>query len=171
MKRLFAFLLLSFLVNLSSNAQIQRKFYDFTLGETSKREVISYFKAKGIKIEKKEEDSYCIENLKFGGDVWSFASFMFYKDKLMNVYYSSNERDKGRALLAQKWENISNLIFKKYAEFKDLGRSSEDRQIFDDGYTSLTIAYDYFEGVKFVTISYYDIRLALEKIKQEENEF
>lgn len=171
MKRLFTLLLLSFFVNLSSNAQIQRNFYDFTLGVTSKREFISYFKAKGIKVEKKDDESYYIENLKFGGEVWSFACFMFYNDKLMKVYYSENELNKGSALLAQRWEKLNNLIFKKYAGFKDLNRSDEERQLYDDSFTSLTITYDYFDGVKFVTLSYSDIKLVLKKLKQEENEF
>ena len=170
MKKWFTLLLLSFLVNLSSYAQIQRKFYDFTLGVTTEREFVSYFKAKEIEVEKKD-DSYYIENLKFGGEEWSLSCFRFYNDKLLSVSYSENEVNKGRALLDQRWEKINSLIFRKYAGLKDLDRSSEERQLYDDSFTSLTITYHYFDGVKFLAISYSDIKLTIEKIKEEENEF
>lgn len=170
MKRLITLLLLSFLINMSSSALIQKKFYDFTLGVTTKNEVYKYFKGKGIKVIKEREDQYLVENLNFGGELWSFVSFKFYKGKLMKVYFSANEEDKGRQLLEKIWERLNNRIFEKYAEFKDLKLSDEENKIYDDYTTLLTMSYHYFEGIKYVTISYNDKKLMLEKIKDEENE-
>lgn len=170
MKKLITLLFLSFLFYLNTNAQIQRKFYDFTLGVTTKSEFVRFFKAKGIKIIKDGDDQYVVENLRFGGETWPFASFMFFNGKLMRIYFSANEHNKSRILLAQIWEKLNSRIFNKYSDFIILKKSDAEKKVYNDFQTSLTISYDYYEGQKYVTISYLDMKLLLEKDYQEENE-
>lgn len=49
MRKFILIFVATLLVNLCISAQIQRKFFDFTLGQTTKSEVESYLKSKGKK--------------------------------------------------------------------------------------------------------------------------
>ena len=66
MKKACLLLLLTF-ISLNVFSQIQRKFYDFQLGKTTKNEVISYFKEMGKEYQF-EENTLSVFNMKFGGE-------------------------------------------------------------------------------------------------------
>ena len=56
MKKALVVFITLFFVNLCISAQIQRKFFDFTLGQTTKSEVVKYFKEKQIEIDDVKEN-------------------------------------------------------------------------------------------------------------------
>lgn len=75
MKKTGLLLLLTF-ISLNLFPQIQRKFYDFHLGKTTKKEVVSYFKEMGKEYQL-EGNTMSVFNMKFGGEEWPTVFLKF----------------------------------------------------------------------------------------------
>lgn len=162
--------LLAFLVNLSGYAQIQRHFFDFTLGVTPESEVVKYFKAKGKQIEKHNDDSYFVHNLRFGGNTWPFAAFSFHKGVLYQVYFSDSENYNSKERQDILWRRLKEDLTEKYSTYYRSYLSDEEELTFDDYRTRIRLIYKLDDDIKRVTLIYSDKNLQLEKIYSESDE-
>ena len=170
MKKILIIFVSLFFVNLCLSSQIQRKFYDFTLGQTSKSEVVNYFKAKQIEIVDNKENSVAVRNVRFGGYEWPFSAFRFYNNKLVFVYFSNDEQSNSKESLSKTWEHLVTIIDKKYSNFFVSKTSSENILFYNDNITNVQLKYTVFEGIEAITLSYADNQLLSEECKEDENE-
>ena len=104
-KILFIFIAL-FLVNLCISAQIQRKFFDFTLGQTTKSEVENYLRKNGIEIVSKTDNRIIAKDMRFAGTNWHGVVFSFFKEKMACVFFAYDEQFSSKRLVDNLWERL-----------------------------------------------------------------
>mgnify|MGYP007038267604 CR=1 FL=1 len=159
MKRVSVLITICFILNLCVTAQIQRKFFNFTLGTTNKTQVFNYFKSKGKKLKPNEEDTYYTNNLSFGGHVWPYVAFTFYKNKLSVVYFSDSDGLTERNILDIVFSNLDKKLSEKYYRYKDYDNSTDEKTVYRDYKTEMSINYEYFNGSKILSLMYHDLKL------------
>lgn len=155
MKRNYLLLLLIF-VCMSVTAQLQRKFFDFRLGESTRNEVVRYYEKMGKQIIYRD-DKIAVTNVRFGGEMWSMAIFAFYDNKLLCVGFSNLEEVTPKVKLDVINENLRNALKKKYSDYILL--ESETEISFRDKATKLALHYDVFQGTYNLSLNYYDLEL------------
>ena len=164
------FILLLCMMSLTIQGQIQRKFFDFTLGVTNRQEVTSYFKARNIKTWLPEEDHFSVRYIRFGGNKWPVVYFYFYKNKLYLIYFSDSENFTERGTLDAVWERIKLSLMSKYNSFYNDEKTTNNELIFEDSKTRLTYYYKYYQGKKSMSLIYEDKHLLLESFIDEDDE-
>jgi hypothetical protein len=168
-KKLF-FLFFFILSSINIAGQIQRKFFDFTLGVTTRQQVTNYWKARQKKIWYPEEECFSVRHISFGGNTWPVAYFHFYKNKLYLVYFSDSEGFTLRETLDVVWKRLDKSLMSKYGRFYIEETSSSVEKEFEDNKTRLNFKYDYFQGRKGLSLMYTDIRLYGEMLDSEDSE-
>lgn len=163
-------LIIALLISVISEAQIQRKFYDFTFGVTSKSQVINYFKTKGNRLRVPENNRVAVINVRFGGFDWGVAHFCFYKNKLYQVMFMSSENDSPKSTLDSQWELLNEKFSVKYSRYYLSKFSTNNERLFRDSQTHAKIEYSVFEGLWALSLIYYDIKLFDEKSSFEDDE-
>lgn len=170
MKKAFITFVALFLVNLCISAQIQRKFFDFTLGQTTKNEVESYFKSKGKETLEYTADRIVVDGMRFGGNDWLITAFIFYKGKLQMVYFADDERSSSKHAIRSVWDRMVNSIDKKYSEYLKALLSNEKHLFYSDSKTSISLTFDDSDGKDGITLLYSDEVLVNNQIKDGEEE-
>ena len=172
MKRLCFLLIMTVFVNIWVNAQIQRRFFNFNLGTSTKNEVISYFKSKGHKIEKQKDnnDNYVVKHVTFGGHTWPYTVYTFYKGKLYVVYFSDSEDFTSTQTLDLVWNNINKKISDKYYKYYNSSSSNDNTKEYQDVRTRISLSYDYFGGRRSLTLLYIDRRINSQKYEDSIDE-
>ena len=170
MKKLGIILVLILFVNICVSAQIQRHFFDFTLGVTTKKEVVKYFKKLGKVPYKDNNGNQFVNNIKFGGHIWSFAAFSFYNDKLSRVYFADNDTDTPSQTLDIVWDTLQKNIIDKYSDYYLESMSKDDYKVYGDHQTVVVLKYDTFDGTKELSLMYDDRRLSKKEIEDSSNE-
>ena len=170
MKKIVLTIIALFLVNLCISAQIQRKFYDFTLGETSKTEVKSYLNKKKKSILDERGDVIMVPNMRFAGQEWNLAVFIFYKGKLESVYFSFDDVMNSRESVNGLWKHLKKSLDSKYSEYYSTIASNEQKHYYQDSMTNVFLNWASAEGVNAVTLMYTDNEMSKEHIAEEENE-
>jgi hypothetical protein len=161
MKKLFLLMLMFFFMNLSASAQIQRKFFDLFLGESTKTEVLKTCKSKGIELFEKE-DCYYAEKVKFGGNTWPLALFFFHNNILTMVAFCDNDYDSSSESIDKTFENYCDALSEKYSDYYDNFSSNDQLKVFRDKATTLKLEMSYVETRKTVSITYIDRELQRE---------
>lgn len=169
MRKIIFVLLIAFSLNL--NAQIQRSFYGFSLGKTTKKEVVSYFKSRKMKIWNNDTNRLSVRSLNFGGYKWPVVYFNFYKNKLYLIYFSDAEYFTPRQSLDTKWKDLEVSLMSKYRNVIVNEENTEEYHKFiDHSQTSLIFKYDYYEGYKGIALMYTDLKLQYEQYLSEKSE-
>ncbi len=170
MKRLLITLILVAFSNICLFAQLQRRFFDFTLGVTTTAEVVDYFKKQGKEIEKREDNNYYVMYLEFGGNNWLGTSFSFYKDKLMSISFFNSELKSSRQSLEMSWERYQLVFSRKYSDYYDSKMSDDMMKVYNDDLTSVYLIYKESVGGKAMSLVYEDKKLSDEKREMNDNE-
>lgn len=161
MKRLLL-VLFTCIITLCTSAQIQRKFYGLTLGESPKNEVLIQFEEKGAFEQSLDGyETICVRNLRFGGFSWDIVCFKFFNNKLYSVLFMDLKDHLNTD--NNKWSNINQTLDEKYLEYKKT--TSEKAFSYMDEYTSLAVYHDDNGGC----LGYTD-KLLREKIDQKEKD-
>lgn len=155
MKRSCLLLLIIF-VCMSATAQLQRKFFEFHLGESTRSEVVRYYESMGKQIIYRD-DKIAVTNVRFGGENWYMAIFAFYNNKLLCVGFSDLDDMTSKAKLDVMNENLRNALKKKYSDYF-LFENKTDLSFMDDA-TKLSLRYDIFQGSYNLSLNYYDLEL------------
>lgn len=170
MKKILIVFVSLFFVNLCVSSQIQRKFYDFTLGQTTKSEVEGYFKSKGKETLEYTTERIVVDGMRFGSADWLTTAFVFYKGKLQMVYFADDERSSSKEAIKTEWDRMVNSIDKKYSEYLKALLSNEKHLFYSDGKTSISFTYTNSDGIDGITLLYSDEQLVNEQLKDGENE-
>ena len=170
MKKSGLILVLLFLLNICASAQIQRNFFDFTLGVTTKKEVSKYFRKNGKKLYKDKEGINYVNDLRFGGHIWPFAAFSFYNGVLSRVYFADSENSTERETLDIVWDTIKKNISNKYSEYYVPSRSKDDYLIYRDNNTTIQLSYEFSYGSKSLSIMYIDEYIFNKEYKEGSDE-
>lgn len=170
MKRKFLFMLLCLFVSIQTNAQIQRNFYDLSLGTSTQKEVKRYFKSNKKTITMKSNDEIFVKDLKFGGHIWPYTVFRFYKEKLKDVSFYDEEVS-GKEALDLFWIALSFNIQDKYLEYADKKFSNDNLKYYDDGETTLMLTHIKTQEENEITLMYSDKKMRDAEIEDEKNDF
>lgn len=170
MKKVLLTVIALFLMNLCISAQIQRKFFDFTLGKTTKTEVKSYLHKKKKNILDEIGDVIMVPNMRFGGQEWNLAVFRFYKGKLESVYFSFDDVMNSRESVNSLWKHLKKSLDSKYSDFYRTIASNEQKHYYQDNMTNVFLNWASADGVSAVTLMYTDNEMSKEHIAEEEKE-
>lgn len=166
-QRLYSLMFL-LLCMVTATAQIQRKILDFTLGVTTKAQVLNYLKNHHYKYLLRKNGEYVASNITFAGYNWQDTYFSFYKGKLYCVDFRDDGEYTPEELLKEVWERLKNSLNSKYSIYSI---SSKDNKIeFSDNKTYVGLGYEYSFGSKSLSIMYFDIYLFKQCSKSEYNE-
>ena len=169
MKKQLLLLVLALLCSLSMSAQIQRKFFGQTLGVSTENDVIEYFEGKGIDVTRASLTSVEVEDMKFGGYMWSTVVFDFLEDKLATVFFINDENDIPSA--KERWNDLNEKIKEKYKLYYIPNRSSEPSKMYMDNETSVFLRKEVFEEKKEVlSLVYGDIKMLFDRLQKDEDE-
>lgn len=171
-KKLILFLLLVF-CSIKVAGQIQRKFFNFTLGITTRQEVINYYKVRKKEIYYSEilgDTDFSVHQVNFGGNTWPVVHFNFYKNKLYLIRFSDSDGFTPRQILDVTWKRLDDSLLSKYRQFMNTSGSIVSEKIFEDNKTRIVFNYDYFQGTKFLGLMYVDTRLQREMLINEDSE-
>ena len=169
-KLIFLFLLV--FSSMKMSGQIQRNFFDFAIGSSTKKEVTNYFKARNKTIwpSRNDDDYFSIRQLNFGGNNWPVVYFYFYKSKLYLIYFSDSDLFTPEKTLDSVWKRLDITLLSKYARYYDERASSNEINKYRDNRTEIVLKYDYFQGSKGISLMYVDLYLQKDKIINEGNE-
>lgn len=149
------------------SAQIQRTFFGFTLGTTTKSEV--YNKCNGSVKITEIRGGYQIWPLSFGGYDWTGANLLFYKNKLYQVLlysrgYATRDKD-------EIWNELNAKLKKKYFQYYS-SSSTLDDVWYIDNYTYLNLEFIYYNNISECQrrLIYTDRALYTQKKIDEDNE-
>lgn len=159
MRKAVLFILLTF-ISISVFAQIQRKFYDFHLGTTTDKEVVSYFKDKGKEYQF-EGNTISVSDMKFGGEQWPTVFFKFYNNRLYSISFINSEPQTSKASLEGIYNRLKRKLDEKYSSYYDKISSVNYFIGYTDVQTDVCLRYAKFEGVYMLLIMYSDIELML----------
>ena len=166
-KRLY--LLIFFLLcTVIASAQIQRKILDFTLGVSTKTQVLNYIKSHQYVYHLDEEGNFVVQRIKFAGENWSHARFCFYNEKLYLVSFRHNDRITLKENLDYIWDRLNDSLKKKYSDY--IFESEKDSSSYFDNKTFLVFFYKQGLDVWSICLEYYDYKLFQQKDKLEEDE-
>lgn len=161
MKKTGLLLLLTF-ISLNLFPQIQRKFYDFHMGETTKNEVISYFRVIGKEFQFEENNTMRVSDMKFGGEEWPTVFFNFYNNRLYSISFINSELKTSKNSLKTIYDRLKRKLDEKYSNYYNT-QSVEYFLGYTDDKTDVCLRYAKFEGVYMLIIMYSDIELMLKE--------
>lgn len=166
MKKFIAIFILSMIV-ISASAQIQRKFFGLSLGVSTRNQVANVIKKKKLQIVVDDEDGLAVTNLQFGGYNWYFIRFTFVNNKLSGVYFSDDDSHTERRTLDIFWNHYVDKLYEKYLNYYINDTDVNEELHFEDKKTMLLLQYNYFKGVKFLSLAYRDV-LLMESLKRND---
>ena len=170
MRRQSIILFLCLFVSIEMNAQIQRNFYDLSLGTSTQKEVQKYCKSNKKTILRKNSDGIYIKDLKFGGHTWPITLFSFYKGKLKTVFFTDIEEGTDRDALDLFWITLRLNIVNKYTEYADNKLSNDNLKYYDDGETTLMLSHKKTQDENGITLMYSDKKMQDAEIEEENND-
>ena len=170
MKKALITLIALFLVNLCISAQIQRKFFDFTLGQTTRSEVENYLQKKKIVVVDERDDRIMVNNMRFAGTDWSTVAFSFFKGKIASVYFAYDDMNNSKKSVDSLWERLQKSLNKKYSDYYRERVSDDKKFYYQDNQTCLIFKYGSIEGTNAVILLYSDNQLFDEQTGEEEDE-
>lgn len=165
-----------------SNAQIQNKILDFTLGTTTIEDIKEkYPKATGNwagDIDRaiypgselhgnvtEGEPALNIKNIKFAGIDWEYVSCMFYRGKLCEFTFSSKDHPE-----YSTWIELCNALSNKYKKYQLASEEENGAKylIFSDGTTRIIACfYNLYSEVDFFTLNYQHVSLFQKKFQKK----
>lgn len=164
-------ILFSLLFVLSAQSQIQRSIMGYTLGKTTKTELIKSLKSKGKQIlkTKVDDDAIKVKHMKFGGIMWPDIFFTFYNNRLCAVNFIETEESISQENIDLHWSNIKNNLRYKYSSYliKDTGEELG----YNDNKTKIWTSCLYRRGYKCISLLYCDDYLMDIKRNKDSEDF
>ena len=174
MKRTISIVLLLVCV-LASSAQIQSKFFSFTLGESTMKEVYYYLEEKQYDITNNPiNDGFMINNkMKFADCVWSKVLFTFYENKLYCIAFYDDENNAPKTILDDKFVKVSKYLNDKYLSF--CNENEPDCKIYSDEKVFVGLERRYNNDKTYILLNFMSVPIMdkkrkpsiMDKIKKE----
>ena len=169
MKRQLLLLMLALLCSLGMSAEIQRKFFGLTLGVSTENDVIEYFDGKGIEVTRASLTSVEVEDIKFGGYMWSTVVFDFFEDKLASVFFLNWGDDISSK--KERWNDLNEKINEKYKLYYVPDKSSDESKMYMDNETAFFLrknVSEYKNGI--LSMVYRDVKMTVDSLQKDEDE-
>ena len=114
-------------MSFSVSAQINRKIGGVILGKTTKEEVKSYLSEKRNYYEDKEDGNaiQSVNEISFGGVLWSGVYYEFYKDILFRVTFTKVVSGKEKEIRS-KYKELRENLYRKYIKRIPKDNSEDD---------------------------------------------
>ena len=155
-------------------AQINRTFWGTTLGKSSKQQVRNALVQKGFRVKTDPDESLYVNvnNVNFGGAVWTYVAFSFVNGILSQVWFQNNE-NQSPIKLNDSYDKIKRNLDIKYKKL--LLPLPSDKQIikqcyYTDGITDILLSIRLYNNLRYISLSYEDLGLHKEKSKNELDE-
>ena len=161
MKKTLVFIT-ALLLGLSSYSQIQRKFYDCTLGVSTRAQVKKTLEGKGFNVYE-DDETLQINSAIFAGYEWNVA-FIFFRDKLYYVFLQMRANYYND--LEYIYNDLSKKLLKKYNDYQIT--DEEYNIMFLDGITVCGLKYEKLRDE--ITFAYIDKELLNLVNKANEND-
>lgn len=171
MKKLLIVTIL-FIFPLIGFAQISRTFWGVTLGKSNKTQVRTALVNRGYLVQTEPDGSLSVKlnNVNFGGAMWTYVSFSFVNGYLSQVWFQNNEHQ-SPIQVDNVYEKVKMSLDKKYRHYY-LNLPTEDGNTwsdYSDGKTNILLGLSTYHYTRYVSLSYEDVYLK-EKKKQKEND-
>lgn len=169
MKKKGLVIILALICSLGMSAEIQRKFFGLTLGTSTENDVIEYFEGKGIEVTRASLTSVEVEDMKFGGYMWSTVIFDFFEDKLASVCFLNLGDDISST--KERWNYLNEKINEKYKLYYVPDKSSDESIMYMDNETAFFLRknfIDYKNGV--LSMVYRDVKMTVDSLQKDEDE-
>lgn len=164
MRKTILFVVMTVL-SMSIYAQLPRKVTDFTLGTSTPTQVESYFKNKGVDIEKNGAE-VIIKNFSHEGITWPYVRFEFYESKLMQVVFEIKKPVSKETELNKMFQQLGKRLSNNYAKHLKKDKSSDDNYFFEDDNTCIATGLRKEKGTDIVFyLAYNDSKLVNTYIK------
>ena len=167
-------LLLSFFFTvILSEAQIKRNFDGNILGKTTKDEIKSYLTQKHQYYEEKEGGNaiQSVNEISFGGVIWSGSYYKFYNDTLYCVTYTKIVKSSKKEDQTIKYKELREHLHKKYLKrnSKDNSNETAPETLIKDKSTQIKLTFKHSRSTPeyILKINYLDIRL--DKLMKKKN--
>lgn len=150
----------------TSQNGIRRIVDGITLGKTTKQEVISILKKKGMKYSLQNINGIPIieidEYNTFGGNSWQHIFYYLYNNIVFQIDFSKEIKNGGdKTSIDLEYSNIEMSLIKKYGEYREKGSSDQDyyTTVFNDKLTEVRMAKGNYQGYYHFSLSYCDLEL------------
>ena len=162
---LFVFPLIGF-------AQISRNFWGVTLGKSNKTQVRTALVNRGYRVQTEPDGSLSVNvnNVNFGGAMWTYVSFSFVNGYLSQVWFQNNEHQ-SPIPVDNVYEKVKMSLDKKYRHYyynlpKEDGITWSN---YSDSKTHILLGVRTYHYTRYVSLCYKDVYLE-EKKEQMEND-
>lgn len=161
---------------LCATAQIQTKFFNSTLGVSTKATFIANLKAKGIRYKAREDGDILFLDALFGGYTWQ-GWVSFYNEKFTSVVFMQQEtlddnlNVESNSYILQTYNSLESTFNQKYGVYELTSSTTYDK-IYNDGKTAVTLKYENKDPYKKQLILFYaDFDLLKQQQKSNSDEF
>ncbi len=154
------------------NAQIQRSIYDQQLGVSTVEDLLNTAKSKMLSVKRKDDESFIIEKITFGGITWNEVTFRYFKNRLFYVGFylsSSISTDVENEFFKSNFEKLNRSLYKKYSLYSKPTEFEEWRE-YNDNVTRIILRYIQGSWGSDMFFSYSDVELDKLKSQNSENE-
>lgn len=170
-------LLIIIILALSSqviSAQINRTFWGVTLGTSTPSQVKSMLVQKGYYVEKEPDGALCVKvnNVRFGGAVWTYISFLFVNNQLSQVWFQNNEKQ-SPIPIENSYDLLKDNLDKKYSKYYlslRLDEQDEKKSYYSDEKTDILLNVRKYHNIRYVSLSYEDLYLNRVKANKDKDE-
>lgn len=156
-----------FVICICCNAQITRTFWNFTLGESTRQQVVQEMSDKGYKGATGADGTYNIqfaEPVAYGGFKWTHVSFDF-ADGVLSYVSFQNKFIYSRMNIGEIYESLKTSLGNKYAKYYVNASDGGTKRYVEYNDDMTLIDLDYYPNDKFVTLNFYDVRLNSEVVE------
>lgn len=166
MKRTISICLLLLCV-LASSAQMQRKFLDFTLGESTKTQVYKFLKRHHYEFsEYSDKSGFLINDLKFAGYVWPFAIVKFHNNTFYGIAFYDNKLDE--KMLYSRFDLLDSSLKHKYSDFLIL--DTKTKKQYTDGIVHASLQCEYRSTDFLLSLTYLYIPILRQQNEEQESD-
>ena len=171
MKRILIISILC-ITSIASFAQISRTFWGVTLGKSNKNQVRTALVNRGYSVQTEPDGSLSAEvnNVNFGGAMWTYVSFSFVNGYLSQVWFQNNEHQ-SPIRVDDIYKEVKMSLDNKYRRYYfDLPTDDGNTwSTYSDGKTNILLGLRTYHYTRYVSLSYEDVFLK-EKQTQKEND-
>lgn len=161
------------ITSIASFAQISRTFWGVTLGKSNKNQVRTALVNRGYSVQTDDDGSLFVNvnNVKFGGAVWTYVLFSFVNGCLSRVCFQNNELQ-SPIQVDDVYIYMKMSLDKKYKRYyfdlpTEEGNSWSN---YTDGKTNILLGLNTYRYTRYVRLWYEDVALREMQMQKENDE-
>ena len=160
--RFIIFIIFDVFFSMLAYSQLQNRFFDCELGQTSEQHVLKILSLKGYNPFYSHK-VLVVNDVIWGGGKWPCVAFYFKNDMLSEVRFMQDEMTSTRASIHGTFDSLKSMLKKKYNQFQI---EESDKQIMFEDEDILIILTLYEESSIGVILRYLYIPFIIENIEK-----